>query len=74
MYKEVINISDYEKAVYIVKNKDYTKANKKFLMNMVLDVYPCSLILDELRCTVTLDLKNRLVIEPMSFYDTISNL
>ena len=67
-------MTDYEKALNIVKNKDYTKANKKFLMNMVLDVYPCSLILEELQCTVSLNLKNQLVIEPMSFYDSIANL
>ena len=70
----MINITDYEKAIYIVKNKLYDRENKKFLMNMVLDVYPCSLILEDINVSISLNLKNQLVIEPMSFYDSIANL
>lgn len=67
-------MSDYEKAVHIVKNKDYSKSNKKFLYDFVMLNYPCSLILEDINVTVSIDLKNRLVIEPMSFFDSISNL
>lgn len=67
-------MTDYEKAVHIVKCKDYTKENKRFLYDFAMLNYPCSLILEELECTVSINLKNQLVIEPMSFYDSISNL
>lgn len=67
-------MTEYEKAVQIVRTKNYTKENKRFLMNMVLDVYPCSLILDDIGVSISLNLKNQLVIENMSFYDTISTL
>lgn len=67
-------MTDYEKAVHIVKNKDYTKDNKKFLFDFAMLNYPCSIVLDDINVTISVNLKNQLVIEPMDFYDSISNL
>lgn len=67
-------MTDYERAVHIVKNKLYDRENKRFLYDFTMLNYPCALVLDDINVTISVNLKNQLVIEPMSFFDSISNL
>lgn len=67
-------MSDYQRACHIVKNKDYSRENKKFLYDFVMELFPCELILEELHKTVAVNLKNQLVIRDMNFIDVLKSI
>lgn len=59
-------MTDYQRAIAIVKERNYTKANKKFLYQFVMEIFPESLVLEEVNCYIELNLRNQLVITYMN--------